>query len=292
MPNIVTVQGISWNGSDVTVPHRELLHGLEGGDVLFFPNLGFGLDDAERGLLDPVHADPKRKNISLEPDGTTLRGVVGDETLTATARGLLARFQHNARQLVDGLLEPYREHLRAAPASLRLHRVETRLTSWRKDDSRLHVDAFPSRPLAGQRILRVFTNIHPGGVPRVWRVGESFDEVVDRFLPTIRPPLPGSATVLKALKITKQYRTRYDHYMLKLHDAMKADMAYQRDCRQQTIPFPPGSVWVCYSDQATHAVMSGQFMMEQTYFLPPEAMVFPAQSPQQVLERATGAAVV
>ena len=69
-----------------------------------------------------------------------------------------------------------------------------------------------------------------------------------------------------------------------LNDAMKADMAYQRDCRQQTIPFPPGSVWVCYSDQATHAVMSGQFMMEQTYFLPPEAMVFPAQSPQQVLE--------
>ncbi len=34
------------------------------------------------------------------------------------------------------------------------------------------------------------------------------------------------------------------------------------------MPFPPGSVWVCFSDQTSHAVMSGQFMLEQTFFLP------------------------
>ena len=34
-----------------------------------------------------------------------------------------------------------------------------------------------------------------------------------------------------------------------------------------TMPFAAGSVWICFSDQASHAVMSGQYMMEQTLHL-------------------------
>ena len=42
-----------------------------------------------------------------------------------------------------------------------------RRTSWRKDDTRLHVDAFPTRPMRGRRIMRLFSNVHPGELPRV-----------------------------------------------------------------------------------------------------------------------------
>ena len=47
--------------------------------------------------------------------------------------------------------------------SFRPGAIETRALSPRKDDKRLHVDAFPSSPVQGRRIFRVFTNAHPAG---------------------------------------------------------------------------------------------------------------------------------
>ncbi|VEB42028.1 Protein of uncharacterised function (DUF2843) [Chromobacterium violaceum] len=54
------------------------------------------------------------------------------------------------------------------------------------------------------------------------------------------------------------------------------------------MPFAPGGAWICFSDHASHAVMSGQFMLEQTLWLPLEKMDDPAKSPLRQLERLTG----
>ena len=54
----------------------------------------------------------------------------------------------------------------------------------------------------------------------------------------------------------------------------------------------PGTTWVVYSDQVQHAVMSGQFMMEQTHYLEVGAEKHPETSPRAVLERITGRALV
>jgi hypothetical protein len=282
---IIEVASGDWQASGLPVPRETLRAALERGKVLYFPNLRFAIEDGETALLDPVRADPKRKNISLEPGGGALRGVNGDALTQSAVRALIARYQTSARSLVDGLFPEYGDKLRAAPTSLRLMQVETRHTSWRKDDSRLHVDAFPSRPNHGERILRVFTNINPQGKPRVWRVGEPFEQMAERFLPQIKPQLPGSAWLLEQLHVTKSRRSEYDHLMLQLHDGMKADLEYQKSSPQETMQFPPGSVWVCFSDQTAHAVMSGQFMIEQTFFLPVQAMVEPECAPLGILER-------
>ncbi|AXT45938.1 MULTISPECIES: Kdo hydroxylase family protein [Chromobacterium] len=265
---------------------------LEQGKVLYLPSFDFKLLAEEGGLLDPAVADPKRKNISLEPDNGALHGVVGGAEREAAVRGLIARYQRAAADLAARLLPEYQGKLRAAPTSLRLMRVEDRRTSWRKDDSRLHVDAFPSRPNYGERILRVFCNINPHGEPRVWRVGEPFTDMARRMLPRVPRQWPGSAALLAALKITKRKRSAYDHIMLHLHDAMKADLDYQRQCPQETMPFPPGCAWVCFSDHASHAVMSGQFMLEQTFWLPAAEMAQPQQSPLALLEQLTGKVLV
>jgi hypothetical protein len=147
-------------------------------------------------------------------------------------------------------------------------------------------------PTYGERILRVFYNANPNGEPRVWRVGEPFADMARRMLPRIPRQWPGSAALMAALKITKRKRSAYDHLMLHLHDAMKADMDYQRTCPQETMPFPPGCGWVCFSDHASHAVMSGQFMLEQTFWLPAQDMADPARSPLAELQAITGAAAV
>lgn len=289
---IVEVAQGDWHGQHLPVSRETLLKAVEEGKVAYFPHLPFELDAAEQALLDPAIADPKRKNISLDPETGVLQGVAADDTTRAAVQAMVQRYYTQACSLVGGLFPEYEGQLRAAPTSLRLHQVETRQTSWRKDDSRLHVDAFPSRPNYGERILRVFTNINPHGTPRVWRVGEPFEAVAQRFLPRVPKQWPGSAWLLNTLGITKRRRSAYDHIMLYLHDGMKADMAYQRDCPQQTMPFPPGCVWICFSDQTSHAVMSGQFMMEQTFFLPVAAMARLQCSPLAILQRLTQRALI
>jgi hypothetical protein len=292
---IIEVPGGDWQGHGLHAPRDVLRAELERGKVLYFPTLAFEVTDEERRLFDPAIADPKRKNISLAPRGAgtpALLGVAGDDTTQAAVRAMVTRFQEQAHSLIEGLLPEYTGKLRSAPTSLRLHQVETRDTSWRKDDSRLHIDAFPSRPNRGERILRVFVNVNPLGAPRVWRVGEPFETVAARFVPQIKSAFPGSAWWLETLHVTKSRRSEYDHLMLGLHDAMKADLGYQRDAAQQTMPFPAGSAWVCFSDQTSHAVMSGQFMMEQTFFLAAADMVEPECAPLAVLERLKGHALV
>nr|MDQ2993708.1 Kdo hydroxylase family protein [Pseudomonadota bacterium] len=53
-----------------------------------------------------------------------------------------------------------------------------------------------------------------------------------------------------------------------------------------------GSTWLVYSDQASHAAMSGQFMLEQTFYLPVTAMLHEQRAPLRVLENALGRSLV
>ncbi|MDM0112462.1 Kdo hydroxylase family protein [Variovorax sp. J22R133] len=272
-------------------PNEAWIAELEAGKVLYFPKLAFEFKPEERAFLDPALLSPDVRNISLDGNGK-LKGVVGDEPVQKAVGEMIGRFRSQARALIDGLLPAYSPALRMAPTSFRPAQVETRVQSWRADDRRLHVDSFPSRPNYGERILRVFTNVNPAHAPRVWRVGEPFETVAKRFLPRAKPYSRWQAKVLQTLHVTKSFRSEYDHLMLQLHDGMKSDMDYQRDAQQQTVEFPPGSVWVCFSDQTSHAVMSGQFMMEQTLHLPAASQYNPAASPLAILSRLTGRTLV
>ena len=264
---------------------------LEAGKVLYFPRLGFAVQPEEQALLREDMLAPKSRNVSLGADGV-LKGAAGSAAEQQALAAMVGRFRQQALQLVDDLLPEYKGQLRVAPTSFRPKQVETRAQSVRADDQRMHVDAFPSRPSYGERLLRVFTNLNPHGVPRVWRVGEDFETIARRFLPQAKPYRLWQAKLLNAVHATKSLRSEYDHLMLQLHDLMKFDEQYQKNGTQVTVPFPPGSVWVCFSDQATHAVMSGQFMMEQTLYLPPGKEVDPQASPLAILTRLVGRPLV
>jgi hypothetical protein len=80
--------------------------------------------------------------------------------------------------------------------------------------------------------------------------------------------------------------------MVELHDRVKADLDYQRDAPQQRVEFPSGSTWIVFSDKVLHAVMSGQFMLEQTWKVPASSLRDPENSPLRVLERMVGSALV
>jgi hypothetical protein len=285
---ILEILALGWYFSGA---HDVWIAALEAGKVLYFPNLEFALKPDELLLLRPDIRDPKARNISLDANGK-LKGAAGDAAQQGALAAMIARFRGQAQSLVQSLLPRYADAMRLAPTSFRPMQVETRIQSWRADDRRMHVDAFPSRPNYGERILRVFTNINPDGMPRVWRVGEPFEDMAKRFLPRARPYSRWQASVLHKLHVTKSMRSEYDHLMLQIHDGMKSDADYQKNAPQVTMPFPSGSVWVCFSDQTSHAAMSGQYMMEQTLHLLVARQYNPDASPLAILSRLTGRKLV
>ena len=263
---------------------------LEDGGLVVLPDCGFDVAAGERRFLDPRWLDGSRKNIGLDGERIGGSSARGDDERALHA--MIARFAAAASGLVERMLPDYASHVRRARSSFRPAAASGRALSPRKDDTRLHVDAFPSRPNRGERILRVFCNVNPSGEDRVWRIGEPFAAMAARFLPSIRPMRPGEATLLEVLQVTKGRRSEYDHTMLLLHDKAKLDDAYQRDAPQREVRFAPGTTWLCFSDQVMHAAMSGQHMMEQTLHLPLAALRHPERSPLATLERLTGKSMV
>jgi hypothetical protein len=289
MSGIVSLELAGWRPVLAPGVQEIAVRAVEDGGVLVLPQVGFVLSERERRFLSPEWSDGRAKNISL--DGTLLKGARGSAEDLAEMTAMVARFAQSAADLVTTLFPRYAPYVQRARTSFRPQPAVGRNVSWRKDDSRLHVDAFPSRPNHGERILRVFSNINPAA-DRVWRVGEPFEAVARTFLPRIRNPLPGSAAVLAALKVTKRRRSAYDHLMLGLHDRAKEDLAYQRDCAQQVVHFAPGTTWICFSDQVMHAAVSGQYMLEQTIHLPLDALYVASSAPLAILERLTGRTLV
>jgi hypothetical protein len=260
---------------------------LEAGAVLYFPGLAFELQPDERRLLTPAILRGA-KNVSFNMANGQLGGCTNDPVDRRQLAGLMRRFAEKSSHLLEQVLPDYRGKLRPGRTSLRPAEIAGRVSSWRKDDTRLHVDSFPSTPVQGRRILRVFSNVNPEGRPRSWRLGEPFEEAARRFAPAIRPPLPGSAALLRLFRVTRTRRSLYDHYMLRMHDRMKEDTEYQQTSRQMRFDFPAGSTWVAFTDQVLHAASAGQHQLEQTFYLLVSDMVDPSRAPVRVLERITG----
>lgn len=269
------------------IPHNfgdQCLFDLEHGHVLYFPKLAFTLTQEQCRLLSPVVLEKGRKNISFDIRTHRLLGFNPSTTDQIALEAVMKRFVQHTQTLVTALFPSYKSAIEIGRTSFRPANISTRYSSYRKDDTRLHVDAFVSTPTAGKRILRVFSNVNQDGVTRDWRIGEPFDKVIKQFVHRLRPPLPGERALLHRLGLTKTKRTLYDHYMLGLHNKMKADTNYQTNASQEAFAFPANTSWIVFTDQVSHAAMSGQHLLEQTFYLPVSAQRFPAQSPLKQLE--------
>lgn len=281
----------TWHGPFTAALQRHAIDALESGRVLILPALSFAVAEAEHRFLDAGSLGGSRKNISLDPDRDTLGNSALPPGEASTLAAMMQRFAAGATRLVSDLLPGYAPALQRARSSFRPAEIAGRAYSPRHDDRLLHVDAFPTRPMAGRRILRLFTNVAPDGAPREWRVGEPFPDFARTFLPRVKPPVPGSARALQVLGLTKGRRSAYDHIMLGLHDAGKLDAAYQGDGPKADVSFPSGTTWLCFTDQVLHAALAGHCVLEQTFHLPVAALTHPEQAPLRVLERLAGRAL-
>ncbi len=51
---------------------------------------------------------------------------------------------------------------------------------------------------------------------------------------------------------------------------------------------PPRSSWLLLTDMVSHAVLAGQYALEQTFIIPRQALLRPEQAPASILEGLAG----
>lgn len=284
-------------GVDPSQSARNCCEQLERGAILFFSDLPFDLPLEHRNwLLSLKPADSRfHKNISYRPESDVLRGLDKRE-YRRRVHEVMRKYGAEVRRFVSTLLAPYAERLQVDYASFRPLEEEGRNLSLHKRNDLLHVDAFPSRPTRGGRILRVFTNVNPAK-DRVWVVAERFPELAEQFAARAGlkkfcgPPKVARALIqaVGTMALPLRDRTPYDRFMLHFHDWLKENAEFQRRAEgKQRLEFPPSATWLVFTDGVPHSVLSGQFAMEQTFIIPLEALVAPEVAPIRVLERLSG----
>ncbi len=290
--------------TDSTAAHqltRTYCQKLEAGEILYFPSPPFNLPDVDRQFLLGQHQSgfPAHKNISYRPASDELRGVAArsaDESERLLE--IMRRYSHAVTQFVDAFLSPYAGARTLDFASCRTIEEQNRELSVHKRNDLLHIDAFPTRPTRGGRILRVFVNFNPTR-NRVWETTDGFAEIAKKYARAAgldratghsvgRSLLKAFSPVLKAVGMKATDRSAYDRFMLDFHDWLKENDDFQKNYPKTRTEFPPNSVWLVYTDTVPHAVVSGQFALEQTFIVPVHANVLPETAPIRVLEAMTG----
>jgi hypothetical protein len=289
-------------GNDVQL--RAWAAQLEAGGVLYFPQTPVPIPAADLEVLlgqKQTHSS-LHKNIAYKPNRDELTGV-NAKTSPAEAverlHGIMRRYSKSVEDFLAGFLASYQKRWVLDYASYRPIEEQGRDLSTRKRNDLLHTDAFPTRPTKGWRILRFFHNIHPTRT-RDWVTGDAFPKVVGNFTPgKLAIPQPDGA-LAKAGKglaratglaglVPQWKRTPYDEFMMQLHNAMKEDSDFQGVCTKEYFQFAPGSSWMVYTETVPHAVLAGQYALEQTFLVDPAAMVTPESAPLRVLEKMAGA---
>ena len=280
---------------------------LEAGGVLYFPQtpLPISADDLEILLGQQQTGSKLHKNIAYKPRTDELTGVdakTSPEGTVHQVQDVMRRYSQSVERFLTRFLAPYQQRWVLDYASYRPLEEKGRDLALRRRNDLLHTDAFPTRPTHGWRILRFFHNIHPTRT-RDWVIGEAFPKVVGSFAPgKLAVPRSdnilsrggkGLAKVTGLAKLVPQWkRTPYDEFMMQLHNAMKEDSAFQQSCAKEHVEFAPGSSWMVYTETVPHAVLAGQYALEQTFLVDPAAMVTPESAPVAVLEKMAGARLV
>jgi len=281
---------------------REYCVRLEAGDILFFAETPISIPSDDLAFLigHQQVGGAYHKNIAYRPLDRRITGFDAQDAKSADRlRGIMQRYSQDVISFLGSFLQPYQARWKVDYASYRPEEEQGRDLALRKRNDLLHTDAFPTRPTYGDRILRFFNNINPQRT-RNWITTDTFDVLVEKMMAgdlngggTV--PLPSSMDesarkrILAGLGLgavaPSLKRSPYDEFMMRFHNYLKENASFQQNCPKQHWEFPPHSSWMVYTDMVSHAVLSGQFALEQTLIISRQVMVTPERSPYGVLTK-------
>ena len=285
-----------------TTPGRDYRPELEAGNILFFPSTPFDLPASSLDFLRNLDfsGGAIHKNIAYRPAADRISGVDPKYPGFDVLHNFFRDYSRSVTRLATQTLPGYANSWKLDYASFRPLEEEGRDLPVNKRNDLIHTDAFPSRPTAGDLILRVFTNIHPSK-SRVWVTSEPFGSVAqlyakDAGLESLAASGSSSAgrlrnqllRGLRGLGLPVTPRSAYDQFMLRFHEYLKRNDEFQRSPGKYRFEFPPGSTWMAFTDVVPHSVQSGQHALEQTFIIARNSMATPQNAPVAILERLCG----
>lgn len=271
---------------------------LERGHIEYFPACPFSVPACEdhNFLTEQQLGGRLHKQISYFPARDRVEGFLKkDQSQEDRLRDILVSFSAQAGRWLAGLLPSYGRGWRLHCTSFHPEEEATRRLGLLARKDLLHVDVSTNPPTDGKRILKLFVNFNPHE-PRVWATGDCFEELLEKF--GTAAGLPSALQVawsrrlrqgmLRLFQSGPAVASPYDAFMVRLHNHLKRNDAYQERARRKYWSFAPGSAWLGFTDGTSHAELRGRFALEQTYFVPPECLALPDESPAALLERHTG----
>jgi hypothetical protein len=268
---------------------------LERGEIVTFEPCPLALPTGNdlAFLLQQQLKGSSHKNISYNPAQHTVSGHAGrGPEQVQSLLNLMREFSQQSCGYLAKLLPRYARSWQPDRASLRPEEEATRKLRVTARNDLLHFDAFPSRPTGGHRILRLYVNINPTD-DRVWATSDTFAKVLEKYGDQVgwtseqggNWVLRLSQGFLGMFQPTASERTRYDEFMLRLHHFLKANDDFQDRANRRLWHFKPGTAWLLFSDTVSHAELRGQHALEHSFFVAPESLVLPDESPAMLLER-------
>jgi hypothetical protein len=280
---------------------RQIAERLERGEVVHYPICPFQLPQNEERqfLLEQKLASRAHKNISYDPAKDRTAGYrLEDHRQASRLHDLLSTFSAVVTAWLTNNVPRYATAWRLDQVTFRPEEEATRRLRHNARNDLLHVDAFPSRPTNGYRILRVFANVNPTD-PRVWITSDPFAKLLERYGRQVGLPDGGfhwsglwQRGVVGLFNPNRRRRSPYDEFMLRMHDFMKAHDDFQENCFKRYWEFQPGCAWMAITDTCSHAALRGRFALEHSYFLAPESLALPNEAPAALLARACGQQVL
>jgi hypothetical protein len=288
-----------------SAPPHAISDALERGEIVHFPECPVPLP-SEEDLASLREALPRQlhvKNVSYHPESDRLHGVRDDAVLRERAYRVLKAHSRNVETFLHETIPALTRGWTVGTSSFRPIQERGRDLDPHASNELVHVDAGAYGATRGDHILRFFVNVNPTE-DRVWATKGAFPYLYARYaaeagIAGAHALEPGAldhvrSTLLKGLvrlgvkEAMVVDSSPYDRLMRRFHNYMKDTPAF-RDGRDDyaELRFAPYSAWMVFTDAVSHASISGQHALVNTFIVRLAACRQPHLAPFHILRTGT-----
>lgn len=263
----------------------EIGDALERGEIIRFPRNPIPLPSATDLVLlrDELPKQLNTKNVSYHPESDHVHGVPSRGELHDVAYRFLKAHSLAVEAFLKKSISHLTENWTVGTSSFRPIQEKGRDLKPHASNELIHVDAGAYGATNGDRILRFFVNVSTHE-DRVWATKGTFSQLHAKHAAAAgiggphsldRGPLGNLRTrMLRGLvaagvkEAMVADSSPYDRLMRRFHNYMKDTPAFQaRDGDYHELRFAPGSAWMVFTDSASHASLSGQHALVNTFIV-------------------------
>jgi hypothetical protein len=274
-----------------------LAEALERGQVVRFEACPVALpsEEEQRFLRDDLAPYLSKKNVSYYPEANKLAGMQAPAAVSLKAQTILREHSQRVRDYLTRAMPGFTAGWQPGTSSFRPLEEQGRALSAHASNELIHVDAGAYGATHGDRILRFFINLNPLR-ERVWISKGPFAELLQKHgaeagvlggkLSETLPERAFSGALRAARGLFPMARvvdsSPYDRRMRRFHNWMKDTPSFQAPPHEQ-FSFGPFTAWMVLTDGVSHACISGQHALVDTFLIPLRNCKLPA--PYQLLAR-------